>query len=756
MDSKKLASGRTMPLRVCRYIVYCLGLLFSPTLFADATGAGMLQVNGCMQDIAGFALNCTANDVRVSGVADVTGDGIVDGNDITFKPVCDATASNPGADCSTDASICLDADGKPDKKLCGDRCAFPGDTTTFSATFVFELSAQERYDVGAWFETGLDKNHDGALTGSCSIITLPEYGSFTRPDGSSGDYVDLDTACKGGSCPQPADMCGDINYASNPVYYDMKGPKAVADTITAQCVDSDGDGKLNLPNCTSWRQSGANELCSSPSDAFPGSPSKCNCDPNFQVPIDVPAARLKVVKTAKPDAVNEPGGPVQFSIEVTNESPFAKVDITELTDDVYGDITKTNDDITGTECSVPQTDLGPGGKYTCVFTAKVSGNGRDVHKDTVTAKGIDENSNTLEGSDDATVNILDLEPAIRVVKTVAPDQVLEPGGNVTFTITVSNISPLNGNDGDALTLPKATGLADSGLTDSIYGNLDGMGTCSLPQTIASGGTYTCSFTVLVKGNAGDSETDKVTAIGYDEEGNEAIDTDTATVDINNVPSSISVTKTASPTEINEPGDYVSFSVVVKNTSTVDSVTINSLIDDIHGDLNGQGNCSVPQTIQAGGEYSCSFSVYVKGPGDTSETDKVTASGYDDDGTQVSDTDEANVDIKDVPPAATLTKTAVSAVVTYVVKVQNDSTAESLDLTTLRDDKFGDITSVHDKILSTTCSLPATIAVGDSYTCSFTATVDSPLHTNTVYGMVWDDENNSVNPQPSDSATVTLQ
>jgi len=745
MDSESMASGCAAPSRVIHCIVYCLGILFCTGLHADATGEGMIQGNGCMQDIAGFALNCTANDVRVSGVADVTADGVIDESDITFKPICDATASNAGTDCSADASICRDADGKPEPELCGDRCAFPGDTTTFSATFVFELSAQERYDVGAYFETGLDANHDGALTGSCAIITLPETGSFTRPDGSSGEYVDLDTACKGGSCPQPADLCGDINNSNNPIYYDMKGPKAVADTITAKCVDTDGDGKLNLPNCTSWRQSGANGLCGSPSDAYPGAPSKCNCDPAFQVPIEVPAARLKVVKTPTPTQLDEPGGVVKFSVDVTNESPFAAVEITELSDDVYGSITSVHGSITSTNCSVPQTGLLAGTTYSCDFMAQVSGGGGTVHEDTVTARGIDENDNLLEGFDDATVDILDVMPGIRVAKTASPTDILEPGANVTFSIEVFNTSA---SSGDELTL--------TGLTDSIYGNLAGMGTCTLPQSIAWGASYSCSFTVPVSGGAGDSETDKVTATAQDEEGNVVYDNDTATVVIHDVPSSIEITKTASPSEVKEPGGDVIFSFSVKNTSAVDSVTIDSLTDSIYGDLDQRGTCSVPQVIPAGGSYSCSFTVFVAGPGDTSETDIATVSGKDDDGNTVLDMDDATVDIIDVAPAATLTKTAVSAVVTYAVKVQNDSTAESLDLATLEDDKFGDITTVHDAVQSTTCSLPRTIEVGGYYSCSFAATVGSSPHTNTVSGMVWDDENNSVNPPPSDSATVTLQ
>ena len=50
-----------------------------------------------------------------------------------------------------------------------------------------------------------------------------------------------------------------------------------------------------------------------------------------------------------------------------------------------------------------------------------------------------------------------------------------------------------------------------------------------------------------------------------------------------------------------------FTVVVENTSgTTDPVTITSLTDDVHGDLNGQGTCAVPQTIQPGDTYTCAF------------------------------------------------------------------------------------------------------------------------------------------------------
>jgi hypothetical protein len=47
---------------------------------------------------------------------------------------------------------------------------------------------------------------------------------------------------------------------------------------------------------------------------------------------------------------------------------------------------------------------------------------------------------------------------------------------------------------------------------------------------------------------------------------------------------------------------VTFTFVVNNPSPVDSVMINNLTDNIYGDLNGKGNCSVPRMIAAGGSY----------------------------------------------------------------------------------------------------------------------------------------------------------
>lgn len=102
-------------------------------------------------------------------------------------------------------------------------------------------------------------------------------------------------------------------------------------------------------------------------------------------------------------------------------------------------------------------------------------------------------------------------------------------------------------------------------------------------------------------------------------------------------SSIDVDKTANPTQMDEPGGEVEFTVVVSNDGQ-SPVTITELSDDIHGDLDGQDDCAVPQTIGVGESYTCSFTANVS----VTETDTVTASGEDKYGTPVSDEDDATV------------------------------------------------------------------------------------------------------------------
>ena len=95
-----------------------------------------------------------------------------------------------------------------------------------------------------------------------------------------------------------------------------------------------------------------------------------------------------------------------------------------------------------------------------------------------------------------------------------------------------------------------------------------------------------------------------------------------------------------------PGSDATFDISVINLSNVDAFTMQSLDDSVFGDLNGQGNCSVPQVIAANGSYSCSFTQTVNGAAGSQHVNIVNVDGVDSDARPVSGTANAVVDLED--------------------------------------------------------------------------------------------------------------
>jgi hypothetical protein len=289
-------------------------------------------------------LTCTANDVRVAEATNIC-------------------VHDENGDC-LDESTCIE-----------------GTDVTFTADFLIDLSAQTRYDIGVYFATD-GGGSDGALTGQCVLDTLD---ATNAPD----TFINRDSG---------GDLCGDIDAAHDPQIAHL--------TITTACV-SNGDEEnpiLLLPNCTSWRQPGSNELCDEASDAFPGAPSKCNCDSTFAIAIRVEEATASVTKTATAACVT-------FAVNVANNTQSRDLTLATLDDDLYGDITDaTNANLCGTTCgqaggagSLPVT-LVPNASYSCQFSAKVASSD-SAQTDTVTATFQNE---TLTPSGSATI-IVDLD-----------------------------------------------------------------------------------------------------------------------------------------------------------------------------------------------------------------------------------------------------------------------------------------------------------------------------------------------------------
>jgi hypothetical protein len=90
---------------------------------------------------------------------------------------------------------------------------------------------------------------------------------------------------------------------------------------------------------------------------------------------------------------------------------------------------------------------------------------------------------------------------------------------------------------------------------------------------------------------------------------------------------------------------VTYEVKVTNNST-EQATLHYLDDDKFGDLDGQGTCSLNQTLapagQSGDSYTCTFTKSLTGSAGDTHTNVVTAKASDDDGNTDTETDDATV------------------------------------------------------------------------------------------------------------------
>ena len=138
---------------------------------------------------------------------------------------------------------------------------------------------------------------------------------------------------------------------------------------------------------------------------------------------------------------------------------------------------------------------------TCTFHMDVTGNAGDVVNDRITVTGKDDANRDVSDFAEATVNIVNVNPAIDVQKTVKSTgsfgesaSLPEPGGAFTYQVVVTNTSSASSDPLDI-----------TSLTDDIYHDITTTGhdgitatTCAVPQNdIPQNGTYTCTFTAHV-------------------------------------------------------------------------------------------------------------------------------------------------------------------------------------------------------------------------------------------------------------------
>src|SRR5262249_2504454 len=134
--------------------------------------------------------------------------------------------------------------------------------------------------------------------------------------------------------------------------------KVTLEISNFSCTAPAGTTQLVMPNCTSWQIPGGTLQCvaSAPDTypingpggtptAVPGSPSKCTCG-IIALPLTVQTPTVTVAKTCTTAQTPTPGtlctetegGPVLYTVAVTNTSNFGSVVVDQICDSAYGDI----------------------------------------------------------------------------------------------------------------------------------------------------------------------------------------------------------------------------------------------------------------------------------------------------------------------------------------------------------------------------------------------------------------------------------
>jgi len=467
------------------------------------------------------------------------------------------------------------------------------------------------------------------------------------------------------------------------------------------------------------------------------------------------APTIGFTRDATPTSLNEPGGPVVYTLQIRNNNAGEALTITSLTDTLFGNITTIGGAISATTCTAPTTLAhagAPGSTYSCQFTAQVSGPPGPVI-DTLSATVTDDDGNSMTLSRDQLVTILDLSPQADLKVVVTPASRSEPGGIFTFTVTVNNT-----NVAEALNLTT--------LADTVYGNLALPGgvlvttDCVLPHFLTPAGqpsaSYSCTFSTQVTGGPGIYPSTLHATVADDDGGALTLSQATA-VEITDVASSLLVSKRAKPTSLPEPGGTVTFTVTVENTSLFDQVRIDTITDNVFGDISANCVPALPATLPTQGKVSCLFVRQITGDVGFYHTNTVTAVGVDDDGKAVRDSDQEIVGITDLPPLLEIIQSAQPANlpepggwVTFTAVIRNSSAVDAVTLTKVEVNDvapflaapLAQAQALIDISDNCTPTLPRVLAPGDQIICVFTKLINGPVdarHTNELTVTGKDDE-----------------
>lgn len=309
--------------------------------------------------------------------------------------------------------------------------------------------------------------------------------------------------------------------------------------------------------------------------------------------------------------------------------------------------------------------------------------------------------------DDFPIDVFIKPPAPDIFKSEgSPTTLPEPGGDYSFTMSFTNPSlnasmfitdmfdhvDIGGEGGfdtvlDLLGGTTSVDPTDPNTDEGVYlkdnsSCITNFNATAIPGEVGPEATFSCSFTVTIVDRdlpgvlIPEDYDDAIKVVLEDKNGEPVIDGNTCvavgltevdgehcsvlrTVQVSNLPPTITVTKTPSDGEVLEPGQNVTFDIVVTSTSGNydDPLTITDLLDDYFTDLDGLGDCAKGGSLFLGSPYSCSFTEFIGGNAGDVHNNTVTAYAVDNEGDIASNSEGATVNINDVPSAILLVKTA---------------------------------------------------------------------------------------------------
>jgi uncharacterized repeat protein (TIGR01451 family) len=435
---------------------------------------------------------------------------------------------------------------------------------------------------------------------------------------------------------------------------------------------------------------------------------------------------ISVDKSANVTSVDEPGGNVTFTFTVTNQSTVDPVTITSLNDSVYGTLAGDADCQVGTVIPVSNS---------CSFeiTRFVGGDASDTdHANTFTAHVEDNEGNDTSASDDATVGLDDVLPLVDLNKEVSPSSMAEPGGDFTFTLTITN------NSVEDVTI---TALTDDNALSTECLELIG-------DTLAAGASPSCSY-IINHSEAGTYDNTASVTI-EDNESNSASDTDSESVTVRDVLPEVAIDKSVDTSSLAEPGGDFTFTLTITNNS-VEDVVITALTDD--NTLSAECLGLIGDTLTTGSSTSCTYTVNHTDAGSYENTAEVTVEDNEDN--TDSDNDTETVRVSDELPSVSLDKSVdVSTMTepggdfTFTLTITNNS-VEPINITDLTDDN----------ILSTECLnlIGASILPGNNVSCTYVIN-HSVIGTydNTAEVTAYDNEENRTTARDDESVTITQE